>query len=64
MIDPQGARSYLEKYFVHHDISIYWGSSRQFVDDLYARCARNKLVWEPRPSTRHDGASLGVAANP
>ncbi len=36
-IEPERARSYLESYFQGEDISIYWGSSEDFIRDLASR---------------------------
>jgi hypothetical protein len=35
--DPERARSYLESYFGGEDISLYWGSSEDFIRDLASR---------------------------
>jgi CHAT domain/SIR2-like domain len=35
-LEPDRARSYLERYFGEDDISIYWGPVEQFVQDLAA----------------------------
>jgi hypothetical protein len=35
--EPERARSYLETYFGGEDISIYWGSSEDFIRDLASR---------------------------
>lgn len=37
LIDPERARQYLESYFDDADISIYWGSARDFVAELQQR---------------------------
>ncbi len=37
IIDPEGARRYLESYFQDADISIYWGSADDFVRELAER---------------------------
>jgi hypothetical protein len=37
--EPERARSYLESYFGGEDISIYWGSSDDFIRDLASRLA-------------------------
>jgi hypothetical protein len=35
--EPERARRYLERYFQSDDISIYWGSSEDFICDLASR---------------------------
>jgi hypothetical protein len=35
--EPERARRYLERYFQSDDISIYWGSSEDFIRDLASR---------------------------
>jgi hypothetical protein len=35
ILEPEGARRYLEKYFRGADISIYWGSAADFVRELW-----------------------------
>jgi hypothetical protein len=37
IIEPRGARKYLESYFTGVDISIYWGSAADFARDLLTR---------------------------
>jgi hypothetical protein len=37
LLDPERARRYLESYFQHADISIYWGTAEDFVHDLLVR---------------------------
>jgi hypothetical protein len=37
IIEPQGARAYLENYFTESAISIYWGSADDFARDLSKR---------------------------
>jgi hypothetical protein len=39
LLEPEGARRYLETYFKDADISIYWGSPEEFVREL---CRRRK----------------------
>ena len=39
-MDPERARSYLERYFESDYINIYWGTSEQFISELWAR-------WQP-----------------
>ena len=34
MLEPERARHYLESYFQDADISIYWGTADDFVQDL------------------------------
>ena len=41
ILEPRGARAYLESYFTEADISIYWGSPDDFSRDLLKR-------WETR----------------
>jgi CHAT domain/SIR2-like domain len=42
ILEPEGARRYLEKYFMKNaDVSIYWGSPSDFAEDL-----RNRWVKE------------------
>ncbi|NTV64022.1 MAG: CHAT domain-containing protein [Oscillochloris sp.] len=41
-IEPERARSYMESYFGGEDISIYWGSSEDFIRDLATRLAEGK----------------------
>ncbi len=36
-VNPERARRYLEKYFGDSEISIYWGNSQDFVNELYKR---------------------------
>jgi hypothetical protein len=36
-IDPEGARRYLEQYFEHDQIAIYWGTAKDFVRELQSR---------------------------
>ena len=36
-IEPEAAQEYLESYFGQDKISIYWGSTRQFLDELRNR---------------------------
>lgn len=36
-IEPEAAQEYLESYFGQDKISIYWGSTRQFLDELRRR---------------------------
>jgi hypothetical protein len=37
ILKPEGARRYLESYFEDADISIYWGSSEDFIQELGRR---------------------------
>lgn len=37
ILEPEGARRYLESYFQDADISIYWGSTEDFVQELGRR---------------------------
>jgi hypothetical protein len=37
MIEPEAAQEYLESYFGQDKISIYWGETRQFLDELRRR---------------------------
>jgi hypothetical protein len=37
MIEPEAAQEYLESYFGDDKITIYWGETRQFLDDLRER---------------------------
>ena len=37
ILEPEGARRYLESYFEDADISIYWGSTEDFVQELGRR---------------------------
>ncbi len=39
-IEPEAAQEYLESYFGDDKITIYWGDTRQFLDDLRERRAR------------------------
>jgi hypothetical protein len=39
-IEPEAAQEYLESYFGDDKITIYWGDTRQFLDDLRKRSAR------------------------
>ena len=39
-IEPEAAQEYLESYFGEDKITIYWGDTRQFLDDLRERSAR------------------------
>jgi hypothetical protein len=41
MLDPAGARRYLESYFQGASISIYWGRVEDFVGELVARMEKN-----------------------
>jgi hypothetical protein len=41
LIEPEAAQEYLESYFGNDKISIYWGETRSFLDELRAR---TKLV--------------------
>ena len=34
-IEPDRARSYLEKYFQGSNITIYWGSTESFIKELH-----------------------------
>jgi hypothetical protein len=34
ILEPEGARRYLESYFQGTDISIYWGSAEDFIKEL------------------------------
>jgi hypothetical protein len=37
ILEPERARRYLERYFQDADISIYWGSAEDFVQELQRR---------------------------
>jgi hypothetical protein len=37
ILEPERARQYLESYFQDADMSIYWGSSEDFIQDLHRR---------------------------
>jgi hypothetical protein len=37
ILEPERARRYLERYFQDADISIYWGSAEDFVQELHRR---------------------------
>jgi hypothetical protein len=37
VIEPEGARRYLQSYFENADISIYWGSVEDFIGELHER---------------------------
>ena len=37
ILDPERARRYLEEYFQDSDISIYWGNTQDFVNELASR---------------------------
>jgi hypothetical protein len=37
MIEPEAAQEYLESYFGEDKVSIYWGETRQFLDELRRR---------------------------
>jgi hypothetical protein len=39
MIEPESAQEYLESYFGEDKVSIYWGSSRNFLAELTAKMA-------------------------
>ncbi len=39
LIEPEGARNYLEQYFQHADTSIYWGSAEDFLIELDRRAS-------------------------
>ena len=39
ILEPERARRYLERYFHHADISIYWGSTEDFVQEIQHRWA-------------------------
>ena len=36
-LEPQRARRYLERYFQHDNISVYWGSAEQFIRELWVQ---------------------------
>jgi hypothetical protein len=36
-IEPEAAQEYLESYFGEDKISIYWGETRRFLDELRHR---------------------------
>jgi hypothetical protein len=40
-IEPQRARTYLEKYFVESSVNIYWGSAEQFLQELWQQWRQN-----------------------
>ena len=37
MIEPEAAQEYLESYFGNDKVSIYWGDTRRFLDELRLR---------------------------
>jgi hypothetical protein len=37
MIEPEAAQEYLESYFGNDQVSIYWGNTRRFLDELRQR---------------------------
>jgi len=43
-MDPERARTYLERYFADEQINIYWGSSDRFIRELWTR-------WQARHGT-------------
>jgi len=42
LIDPRRARRYLEEYFQHADISIYWGSAEDFAQEFEQHWKRGR----------------------
>lgn len=42
LIEPEAAQEYLESYFGPDKVSIYWGSTRQFLAELHQRWNRAK----------------------
>ncbi len=42
ILEPEGARKYLESYFQDADISIYWGSAEDFIAELEKRASETK----------------------
>ncbi|MBI5878290.1 MAG: CHAT domain-containing protein [Chloroflexi bacterium] len=51
LLEPDRARRYLESYFGHESITIYWGSAEDFTADLYGRWLRAQL---PAPAPAGD----------
>jgi hypothetical protein len=43
ILEPERARRYLESYFQDADISIYWGSAEDFMQELHQRWGGNAL---------------------
>lgn len=41
-IDPRGARRYLERYFQSDNISIFWGSAKEFLHELQLQLSRGR----------------------
>jgi hypothetical protein len=42
LLDPRRARRYLEEYFQHADISIYWGSAADFAQEFEGHWKRGR----------------------
>ena len=42
ILEPDGARKYLEQYFQDADISIFWGSADDFIAELHKRAGEMK----------------------
>jgi hypothetical protein len=56
-IDPLRARQYLERYFQDENVNIYWGSTEEFLRELWTR-------WQQRSGTARAVATPPVGAAP
>jgi hypothetical protein len=54
-VDPFRARQYLERYFQDEDVNIYWGSTEEFISELWRR-------WQQRSSGDRGAAARPVGA--